>query len=60
MGNELFKQLTNATGLPGDLVGDELARVLKQKGISSDSLTLDELRLVRCYVSFQTRLNTQQ
>ena len=44
MGNELFKSITNATGLPDDLISKELDKVLNQKGIAKDDVTLDELR----------------
>lgn len=45
MGNELFNKVTEATGLPKDLVEQELAQLLNGKGIGQEELTLDELRL---------------
>ena len=45
MGNELFKAITTATGLPDDLVTTELTKVLSKKGYARDDVTLDELRL---------------
>jgi hypothetical protein len=44
MGNELFKTVTGATGLPSDLVAKELSKVLSNKGIARDEVTLEELR----------------
>jgi hypothetical protein len=46
MANELFKKVTDATGLPSELVSNELSQVLSGKGISKDDMTLDDLRLV--------------
>ncbi|MDZ4677261.1 MAG: hypothetical protein SGI74_07085 [Oligoflexia bacterium] len=45
MGNELFKAVTGATGLPSDLVANELSKVLSNVGIARDEVTLEELRL---------------
>ena len=44
MGNELFKELAQATGLPSELITTELTRVLAAKGIAKDEVTMDELR----------------
>ena len=44
MGNELFKSITEATGLPEDLISKELTRVLSDKGIARNEVTLDDLR----------------
>lgn len=44
MGNQLFKSVTGATGLPEDLISKELDKVLSQKGIVRSEVTLDELR----------------
>ena len=45
-GNELFKQLIELTGLPAEEIGKELKRLLKEKGIDPDFVTLDQLREV--------------
>lgn len=45
MGNDLFKSIATATGLPDDLITRELSKVLSQKGIARDEVTLDELRI---------------
>jgi hypothetical protein len=44
MGNELFKKITDATGLPSELVTQELSKVLMDRGLSSEELTLEGLR----------------
>ena len=44
MGNQLFKSVTGATGLPEDLISKELDKVLLQKGIVRSEVTLDGLR----------------
>jgi hypothetical protein len=46
MGNELFKQVVGATGLPSEIMTKELSEVLEGKGFASENVTLDELRLV--------------
>jgi hypothetical protein len=45
VGNELFNKVTEATGLPKELVEQELGKVLTGKGIAQNEVTLDELRL---------------
>lgn len=46
MGDELFGQVTVATGLPADLVSDELERLLGKAGIKREDLTLEDLRQI--------------
>ena len=46
MANELFKKVAEATGLPSDLITKELTQIVSSKGLQSDDLTLDELRVV--------------
>jgi hypothetical protein len=46
MGEELFNEVTSATGLPKDVVSDELNRLLAQSGLTKDDMTLDDLRHV--------------
>jgi hypothetical protein len=46
MANELFKKVADATGLPSELITKELTQIVSNKGIQSDDLTLDELRIV--------------
>lgn len=46
MGNDLFGKVTGATGLPTDLVCDELERLLTQEGIKPEEMTLEDLRKV--------------
>jgi hypothetical protein len=46
MGNEVFKKVTEATGLPQELVSKELATLLSVKGVSSADVTVEDLRVV--------------
>jgi hypothetical protein len=46
MAEELFAQVTDATGLPKDVISDELVRLLAKVGVSKDEMTLDDLRRV--------------
>ena len=48
MGNKLFTQVTGLTGLPEDLIGDELRSLLDKKGIAPENMTMDCLREVLC------------
>lgn len=45
MGNELFREVKLLTGLPDDLIGDELTQLLESKGVAPNELTLESLRL---------------
>lgn len=46
MGEELFEQITAATGLPNEVASTELGRLLAQAGLAKADLTLDDLRVV--------------
>lgn len=46
MGDELFGKVTVATGLPADLVSEELERLLGKAGIKREDLTLEDLRKI--------------
>lgn len=46
MGDELFTQVTLATGLPPEVISNELSRLLVKSGIDKTSMTLDDLRKV--------------
>ena len=46
MANDLFKKVTEATGLPTELITKELTQIVSSKGIQDDNLTLDDLRAV--------------
>lgn len=48
MGNKLFTQVTGLTGLPEDLIGDELRALLDKRGIAPENMTMDCLRAVLC------------
>lgn len=43
-GTELLNELSNATGLPDELIGEELSRLISSAGKSTDNVTLDDLR----------------
>lgn len=44
MGNELFNEVTDLTGLPKNLISDELVSILGRVGTDSENVTLEELR----------------
>ncbi len=43
-GMDLLNELSTATGLPDELIGEELSRLISGAGKSTESVTLDELR----------------
>jgi hypothetical protein len=43
-GTELLNELSTATGLPNEMIGEELSRLISTAGKSTDNVTLDELR----------------
>ncbi len=43
-GTELLTELSDATGLPDDIIGEELSRLVATAGKTTDSVTLDDLR----------------
>lgn len=44
MGNELFQEVAQATGLPLEIVEREFSKLLAKKGIARDEVTLENLR----------------
>jgi hypothetical protein len=46
MGETLIDELKTSTGLPAELVGAELERLMQAAGLNSASMTLDDLRLI--------------
>jgi len=44
MGNKLFTQVTGMTGLPEELIGEELKSLLERKGVEPEQMTLESLR----------------
>jgi hypothetical protein len=46
MGEDLFSQVIDATGLPQDGVSQELNRLLNQAGVERSEMTLDDLRRI--------------
>ncbi len=43
-GMDLLNELSTATGLPDELIGEELSRLISGAGKSTENVTLDELR----------------
>ncbi len=46
LGNKLFDEVAELTGLPKHLIQEELALLLKKKGISPVEMTMESLREV--------------
>lgn len=46
MGDDLFGKVTTATGLPPDLIADELARLIERAGVQKSEMTLEDLRQI--------------
>ena len=44
MGNKLFTQVTGLTGLPEELIGEELKTLLEAKGVAPEQVTMESLR----------------
>ena len=44
MGNKLFTQVTGLTGLPEELIGEELKTLLERKGVAPEQVTMESLR----------------
>jgi hypothetical protein len=44
LGNQLFKEVADATGLPLDLITTELSRVLTAKGVELSEVTIEDMR----------------
>lgn len=44
MGNKLFTEVTELTGLPEELISEELKSLLERKGVEPEQLTLESLR----------------
>ena len=46
MGEKLFDQVTNATGLPPEMIANELDKIIQAAGLQKDVMTLEDLRRV--------------
>lgn len=44
MGNKLFSQVTQMTGLPEELISEELKTLLERKGVAPEQVTMESLR----------------
>jgi hypothetical protein len=56
-GKKLFSEVTGLTGLPEDLISEELKSLLERKGIAPEQMTMESLREALAHylteVSFQ-------
>ena len=43
-GNQLFSQVTELTGLPEELISEELKTLLERKGVAPEQVTMESLR----------------
>lgn len=59
-GSLLFKILIEATGLPTETVEKELLRLMSARGVSVDTLTLDDLREVLASYLQETLLEAKE
>ncbi len=51
MGNEIFRQVAELTGLPSDAITKELSKIADQNGLDISEMTIDELRqALACYL----------
>ena len=46
MGERLLTDIADATGLPAELVSNELDRLITGAGLSTDQVTLEDLRSI--------------
>lgn len=46
MGKALIQQITESTGLPENLIQDELQTLMAAAGVQADNVTLDDLRKI--------------
>lgn len=46
MGDQLFGQVTTATGLPPELIADELQKLINAAGVEKSEMTLEDLRRI--------------
>jgi hypothetical protein len=44
MGNKLFSEVTELTGLPEELISEELKSLLERKGVAPEQMTMESLR----------------
>ena len=57
MGNKLFAEVTELTGLPEELIGADFKALLESKGVAPESLTMQSLREV--LVEYLTQINEE-
>gem|GEM_PF-3700108 len=57
MGNKLFAEVTELTGLPEELIGKDFKALLERKGVAPESLTMQSLREV--LADYLTQINEE-
>lgn len=57
MGNKLFAEVTELTGLPEELIGADFKALLESKGVAPESLTMQSLREV--LVEYLTQIDAE-
>lgn len=60
MSKPLLNEVTQATGLPEDLIQQELTEIIETRGFSADDLTLDQLRVALADYMRQVILDAQE
>lgn len=60
MGERLLGTVAVATGLPQDLIDDELTRLLQRAGFSRETVTMDQLRTILAEYVQDVLLQLQQ
>ncbi len=58
-GQTLFRTIIQATGLPAELIESELSQMLAEKGITIESMTLDDLRETLAFYLQETLLKAK-
>lgn len=57
MGNKLFAEVTELTGLPEDLISEELKGLLERKGVRPEQMTIESLR--EALADYLTQVNLE-
>lgn len=58
--NGLFQEVTELTGLPEDLIGQELATLLESKGVEPEGMTMESLREALAHYLTQISFQIEQ
>lgn len=57
MGNKLFSEVTELTGLPEELISEELKSLLANKGVEPEQVTMESLR--EALADYLTQVNLE-